>query len=84
MRSSLQNTCPKEPLIANPTPPLAVFEVHIEELDAAQSEAFSSTRASAEARTARKEVVPADRRHVWVLVQGVYDASHDPAAIIEP
>jgi hypothetical protein len=73
----------QEPLFADPNLPLAVFEAHVADLEAAQAQTLSRTRGSAEARNARKEVVHADLRHVQMLIQGVAGAKPDAAAIIE-
>jgi hypothetical protein len=71
-----------DPIFADPNPPLAVYEAHIADLEAAQAHTLTRMRGAADARNARKAVVHGDLRHVQNFVQGLADATHDGAMVI--
>jgi hypothetical protein len=78
------NSLAKEPLFAQPTPPLAVLEAHIAELEDAEAQTLTRTRGTASARKAARAVVHCDLRQVQCFVQSLADASPaDAAAIVE-
>ena len=51
------NSLAKEPLFAQPSPPLAAFEAHIAELVDAEAHTLTRTRGAASARNAKRAVV---------------------------
>jgi hypothetical protein len=76
------NSLAKEPLFAQPTPPLAVFEAHIADLEDAEAHTLTRTRGAAAARNATRAVVHADLRYVQSFVQSIADARPAEAASI--
>ena len=74
----------KEPLFAEPTPPLAVLQAHIAQLADAEAHTLTRTRGAAAERNAMRAVVHNDLRQVRSFVQSIADASPaDAAAIAE-
>jgi hypothetical protein len=71
-----------EPLFAEATPPLAVFEAHIADLVAAEAHTLTRTRGAASERNAMRAVVYSDLRHVRSFVQRIADGRPADAASI--
>jgi hypothetical protein len=64
----------QEPLLANPTLPLAVFEAHIAELEARQTLTLTRALGTVDSRNAQKVIVYGDMVQLKVFVQCVADA----------